>query len=142
MVSASAIAWSGVPPSVSNTSSWPVSRSPWVWSQTVTPRARSLTGPRISGRLFLTPSAKAAVDPVRSTVMPISTTGVTFGLAAGLTVKLGEDAAAGRGAAVVPHAGHLPSSPGGTNLWHPLQIVSLITLSSVRPNEAGAGVFR
>ncbi|MHC5052866.1 MAG: hypothetical protein ACYTGK_19935 [Planctomycetota bacterium] len=59
--------------------------------------------------------------------MPISTTGVTFGLAAGLTVKLGEDDDAGRGAAVAPHAGHRPSSPGVTNFWHPLQKTSFMT---------------
>jgi hypothetical protein len=52
---------------------------------------------------------------------------VTFGLAAGLTVKLGEDDDAGRGAAVPLHAGHRPSSPGVTNFWPPLQKTSFMT---------------
>jgi hypothetical protein len=63
--------------------------------------------------------------------MPISTTGVTFGLAAGLTVKLGDDVAAGPGVAVAPHAGHRPSSPAVTNFWHPLQKMSLMMWSSL-----------
>ncbi len=43
----------------------------------------------MSGRAFLTPTSNAAVDPVRSTVMPSSTMGMIFGRAAGRTVNVG-----------------------------------------------------